>query len=71
VGAEPARIPLAGIWYRHVRADGTPLGLPPAGALGRWQRAQIVGALYLPDSPETAWAEFYRAAAEMALPRPR
>ena len=28
----------------------------------------MVGALYLADSPETAWAEFYRAAAEMEIP---
>lgn len=68
MGAEPTRIPLAGIWYRHVRAGGDPLGLPPAGARGRWQRAHVVGALYLADSPETAWAEFYRATAEMELP---
>jgi RES domain-containing protein len=67
VGAEPGRIPLSGIWYRHVRADGDPLGLAPAASSGRWQRANIVGAVYLADSPQTAWAEFYRALAEMEL----
>jgi RES domain-containing protein len=70
VGAEPAWIPLNGIWYRHVRAEGESLGLPGAGSAGRWQRAQVVAALYRADSPETAWAELYRAAAEMeCLPR--
>lgn len=64
---EPRRIPLGGVWYRHVRADGEPLGLPPAAASGRWQRAHIVGAIYVADSADTAWAEFYRAAAEMEL----
>ena len=64
MGAEPDRIPLSGIWYRHVRAGGHPLGLPPAAAGGRWQRARVVGAVYLADSPHTAWAEFYRALAE-------
>jgi RES domain-containing protein len=68
VAAEPSRIPLTGIWYRHVRAGGYALGLPPAAASGRWQRAHIVGAVYLADSAQTAWAEFYRALAEMELP---
>jgi RES domain-containing protein len=27
-----------------------------------------VGGLYLADTPETAWAEFYRAAAELEVP---
>jgi len=65
---EPDRIPLVGIWYRHVLAGGDPLRLAAGDARGRWQRAQVVGALYLADTPETAWAEFYRAAAELEIP---
>ena len=35
---------------------------------GRWQRGHVVEAWYLGDSPETVWAEWYRAAAELGLP---
>ena len=68
MGAHPALVPLSGIWFRHVRAGGGPLALPEGDARGRWQRARKVGALYLGDSPETAWAEFYRALAELEVP---
>ncbi len=63
----PARIPVTGSWHRHVRTGGDPLALPPAGAAGRWQRAEAIGAVYLADSAATAWAEFYRAVAEMGV----
>ena len=36
--------------------------------LNRWQRGEIVAALYLADTPETAWAEWYRHLAERAVP---
>lgn len=52
-------VPVSGIWYRHVRAG--------AGAQGRWQHAETVGAIYLADSPDTVRAEFYRALAEKQL----
>jgi len=51
-----------------VRAGGDPLGLPPPEAKGRWQRAQVVGAIYLADTAATAWAAFHRALAEPGLP---
>jgi RES domain-containing protein len=34
----------------------------------RWQRGEVVDALYLADSEETAWAEWYRHLAERAIP---
>jgi RES domain-containing protein len=34
----------------------------------RWQRGDAVDALYLADSEETAWAEWYRHLAERAIP---
>jgi RES domain-containing protein len=68
VTAEPGRIPLGGIWYRHVRRGGDPLGLAPGDARGRWQRARVVAALYLADGPDTAWGEFYRGLAEHGIP---
>lgn len=65
---DPRQIPLRGVWYRHVRGGGDPLGLPPAGARGRWQRGQVTGAIYLAEDSETTWAEFHRAATEQHLP---
>ena len=69
--SQPSRIPVSGVWYRHVAAGRDPLGLPPAGARGRWQRTGVIGALYLADSDGTAWAEFYRALAEQGIPPDR
>lgn len=34
---------------------------------GRWQRGETVEGFYLADGPDTAWAEWYRALAELAL----
>jgi RES domain-containing protein len=47
-----------------------PRSAGPAGpaARRRWQRGHVVDALYLADSPETAWAEWYRWLAEYGLP---
>lgn len=58
-----AHVPVKGTWHRHVLADREPLGFDPDGQ-GRWQHARTIGAIYLADSEQTAWAEFYRAAAE-------
>jgi RES domain-containing protein len=35
---------------------------------GRWQRGEVIDALYLADSEETAWAEWYRHLAELGVP---
>ena len=69
---ETSWVPVHGIWVRHVYAD-KPL-VPDWAAASRWQTASI-RAVYLADSEQTAWAEFYRALAEEgrapadALPR--
>jgi RES domain-containing protein len=34
----------------------------------RWQRGSVVDALYLADSEETVWAEWYRHLAEAGIP---
>lgn len=57
-----------GRWWRQVPAGRNPLARPPILADGRWQRGQEVDAIYLADSPETAWAEWYRWLAEAGLP---
>ena len=35
---------------------------------GRWQRGEVVEGFYLADSEQTAWAEWYRVLAELAIP---
>lgn len=57
-----------GRWVRQTR-DGLPAWPnrdPPPD--GRWQRGEIVDALYLADSEGTAWAEWYRHLAELGIP---
>lgn len=57
-----------GRWVRQARADGpawTERDPPPES---RWQRGNVVDALYLADSEETAWAEWYRHLAELGVP---
>jgi RES domain-containing protein len=60
--------PVRGVWFRHLPAGGEPLFRPQRPADGRWQRGEIVEGLYLADSEQTAWAEWYRVLAELALP---
>lgn len=43
------------------------LALADDPANGRWQRGSVVEGLYFADSPETAWAEWYRYLAEAGL----
>ena len=63
----PANIPAVsttGVWYRHVRAGAAPMPGRPAPD-GRWQRGEQLAGLYLAQDPETVWAEWYRALAEL------
>jgi RES domain-containing protein len=57
-----------GVLFRHVPAGGNPLFQPEHPADGRWQRGEIVEGFYLAASEQTAWAEWYRALAELAVP---
>jgi RES domain-containing protein len=57
-----------GIWWRHVPAGGDPLFRPDPPPDGRWQRGSVVAAVYLADSEETTWAEWYRVLAELGIP---
>ncbi len=52
---------------RHLPAGGRPLYRPPQPGDGRWQRGEVVEGFYLADRAETAWAEWYRALAELAV----
>lgn len=41
---------------------------PEHPADGRWQRGQTIEGFYLAGSEKTAWSEWYRALAELAVP---
>lgn len=62
-----ASVAIAGEWWRQLASglDPTDRLDPPKDA--RWQRGEAVDAVYLADSPATAWAEWYRWLAESAL----
>jgi RES domain-containing protein len=64
-------IAVAGIWWRQTPHGGDPLYRADPPSDGRWQRGETIGGLYFADSEETAWAEWYRALAEFAIPPDR
>ena len=57
-----------GVHFRHVPADGDPLFRPEHPADGCWQRGEVVEGFYLARDEQTAWGEWYRALAELAVP---
>jgi hypothetical protein len=60
-------VPVAGVWYRHVPAGAPAMPAHPAPN-GRWQRGEQLAGLYLAQDPDTVWAEWYRALAELGVP---
>jgi hypothetical protein len=64
-------IDVRGTWWRQTPHGGDPLFHADPPSDGRWQRGEIVGALYFADTEDTAWAEWYRALAEFAIPPDR
>jgi RES domain-containing protein len=56
-----------GTWVRHVPHRASLLGRSDTPSDGRWQRGEIVPALYLADTVATATAEWYRSLAEWGL----
>jgi RES domain-containing protein len=61
-------VTVVGEWWRHIPAGTDPLWFPADPPSGRWQQGTVVAGFYLADSPDTAWAEWYRALAEAGLP---
>jgi hypothetical protein len=59
---------VSGTWFRHIPAGANIFYEPPDPADNRWQRGNVVEALYFADSEQTAWAEWYRSLAEAGLP---
>lgn len=64
-------IAIRGEWIRHAPHRSSLLGRSPEPSDGRWQRGEIVPALYLADDRDTAVAEWYRFLAERGLPPSR
>lgn len=58
---------VAGAWWRQAPHGADPLWLASPPSSGRWQH-ETVAAIYLADEEPTAWAEWYRVLAEIALP---
>jgi RES domain-containing protein len=57
-----------GTWWRIIPVGGDPLWRPAEPPSNRWQHRAVVEGFYLADSPETAWAEWYRFLAEHGIP---
>jgi RES domain-containing protein len=62
------RVSVAGSWWRQAPHGSDPLWLASPPASGRWQSGDKVAAVYFADEEATAWAEWYRVLAEIALP---
>jgi RES domain-containing protein len=68
VVATVERVAVAGSWWRQTPHGSDPLWLATPPSSGRWQHGGTVAAIYLADDEQTAWAEWYRALAEIAMP---
>ena len=60
-------IAVHGEWIRHAPHRSALLGRAERLTAKRWQRDEVVRALYLADEPDTAVAEWYRFLAERGL----
>jgi len=57
------------VYFGHVPAGGgDPHFRSERPADGCWQRGEVVEGFYLAGEEQTAWAEWYRALAELAVP---
>jgi RES domain-containing protein len=68
VPLDVAAVAVRGRWVKHTHLGSSPLPRRDPPPENRWQRGDIVDALYLADDAETAWAEWYRHLAERAIP---
>jgi hypothetical protein len=66
LSVDEARI--RGEWLKHAPATLPPIPPRTDPPESRWQRGGVVDALYLADTEETTWAEWYRHLAELGLP---
>jgi RES domain-containing protein len=63
-----AAVAVRGRWIKHTYPGSPPLPKRQPPPDNRWQRGNIVDALYLADTEATAWAEWYRHLAERMIP---
>ena len=56
------------MWLRHTPAGADPARRPVPPDDNRWQRGDVVDALYLCADEAGVWAEWYRHLAERAMP---
>jgi RES domain-containing protein len=68
MAADIPSVPVTGTWHRHVPPGADPLALRQPAPDGRWQRGSEIAGLYLAQDEPTAWAEWYRALAEIGEP---
>jgi RES domain-containing protein len=68
VAGDVAAIAVRGRWLKHTYPGSSPLPKRKPPPDNRWQRGDVVDALYLADSEDTVWAEWYRHLAERAIP---
>jgi RES domain-containing protein len=68
VASHVQRISVAGSWWHQTPHGADPLWLASPPSSGRWQPGGTLAAIYLADEESTAWAEWYRVLAEIALP---
>jgi hypothetical protein len=68
VAVDVAAIAVRGRWLKHSYPGSTPLPEREPPPDNRWQRGDVIDALYLADGKETVWAEWYRHLAERAIP---
>jgi RES domain-containing protein len=68
VTLDVSAIAVSGRWVKHTYPGSLPLPERDPPPDNRWQRGDVMDALYLADSEETAWAEWYRHLAERAIP---
>lgn len=61
-------VAVRGRWVKHTYPGSPPLPERDPPPDNRWQRGDVVDALYLANTEETAWAEWYRHLAERAIP---
>jgi hypothetical protein len=55
-------------WIKHTYPGSAPLPDREPPPDNRWQRGDVIDALYLADTEATAWAEWYRHLAERMIP---
>jgi RES domain-containing protein len=68
VALNVAALAVRGRWVKHTYPGSPPLPEREPPPDNRWQRGDLVDALYLADTEETAWAEWYRHLAERMIP---